>query len=58
MNVIGHTIYGQQFLFFVPNYTGNVLVQFFFPTRVDQAISTFYCKNNLNINLRKRTCHC
>lgn len=58
MSVIRHAMNGQHFGFSVLNKSCHVFMQFFFVFPGNKALAPSYCKNELQIDLRKCIGHC
>jgi hypothetical protein len=54
--MVRQSIDGEHFLILIGYDSRHVFIQFLFPLFAHQACSAFNGKNNLNVNLRKRTC--
>src|SRR5207245_293215 len=57
MNMVRHSVNGDQLLFVVPDDTSNVLVKFFLELWADKRKPTVNCEHSLNVDLRVGVCH-
>lgn len=57
MHMIRHSIYNNWFLLLTLNDTCNIFMQFRTPTLADHVFSSLYCKNYLDVDLRKCSWH-
>lgn len=51
MNVVGHAIYLQHFVFVILEDTPDVFMHSFFPGLMDKRLPVFYGKHKLNVEL-------
>ena len=57
MDVIWDTIYNDRFLVFHFYNTGHIFINLITPWFLQQIVLAFYCKYNLDIDLRICSCH-
>lgn len=57
MQMIGHIVDGNQFLFLRRNNAGDVFLQFVVVLRRDEILPAFDGEHDVNINLRVGICH-
>jgi hypothetical protein len=55
--MIWHIVYGDQFLFLTRDDAGDVFLQFIVVFGLDEIMSTFDGKHNVDVNLRVGICH-
>ena len=51
MNMIGHPVYPEHFMFVILNDAGDVLIEPVFPYRLDECKTVFNSKYKLNMKL-------
>ena len=57
MNVVGHTVDGDELVSLVLNDAGHVAIQVVSPGRLDETVPVFNGENGLNIELGIGICH-